>query len=69
MVTKQDKDTRQQQQDKGDMSVREAGKKGGKTTASTHGREFYQDIGKKGGDIGGPRVRELIEEGKKAERK
>jgi general stress protein YciG len=68
-MAEQDKDTRQQQQDKGDMSVREAGKKGGETTAATHGREFYQDIGKKGGDIGGPRVRELIEEGKKSERK
>jgi len=45
---------------RGDMSVSEAGKKGGDTTASTHGREFYQEIGHKGGQ----RVRELIDEGK-----
>lgn len=31
------------------MSVREAGKKGGEATASSHGREFYQEIGSKGG--------------------
>jgi general stress protein YciG len=48
---------------KGDMSVREAGKKGGDATASTHGSEFYSEIGHKGGQ----RVRELIDEGKKNE--
>lgn len=32
------------------MSVEEAGRKGGEKTAQTHGREFYQDIGKKGGE-------------------
>jgi general stress protein YciG len=47
----------------GDMSVSEAGRKGGESTASTHGREFYQEIGQKGGQ----RVRELIDEGKEAE--
>ena len=45
----------------------EAGRRGGETTAATHGREFYQEIGRKGGSIGGPRVRELIEEGKEHE--
>lgn len=54
---------------KGGMSVREAGRKGGKATSATHGHEFYEEIGHKGGAKGGPRVRELIEEGRKAEGK
>jgi len=44
------------------MTVKEAGRKGGKRTAETHGREFYEKIGHKGGQ----KVKELIEEGKKA---
>jgi hypothetical protein len=52
---------------KGKMSVSEAGRKGGQATSSTHGREFYSDIGQKGGSKGGPRVRELIQEGKEYE--
>ena len=39
--------------DHGHMTVAEAGKKGGETTAATHGREFYQEIGHKGGQKGG----------------
>lgn len=50
-------------ENRGDMTVSEAGRRGGETTASTHGREFYEEIGHKGGQ----RVRELIEEGKEAE--
>jgi len=38
---------------KGQMTVREAGKKGGETTSEKHGREFYQEIGHKGGQKGG----------------
>ncbi|MDO8489845.1 MAG: stress-induced protein, KGG, repeat-containing protein [bacterium] len=34
----------------GGMSVREAGRRGGRATANTHGREFYQNIGRKGGE-------------------
>ena len=34
----------------GQMTVEEAGRKGGETTARTHGREFYQEIGRKGGE-------------------
>lgn len=34
----------------GDMSVREAGKKGGEATPASHGREFYQEIGRKDGE-------------------
>lgn len=47
---------------KGTMTVQEAGRKGGLKTAETHGKEFYEEIGHKGGQ----RVKELIEEGKKA---
>ena len=58
---------------KGKMTVEEAGRKGGLKTAETHGEEFYSEIGRKGGRIGGPkggqRVRTLIEEGKKYENK
>jgi len=53
---------------KGKMTVEEAGRKGGLRTAETHGEEFYSEIGRKGGKIGGSkggqRVRNLIEEGK-----
>lgn len=34
---------------KGEMSVREAGAKGGKRTSETHGKEFYEKIGHDGG--------------------
>jgi general stress protein YciG len=50
-------------EDKGSMSVNEAGRRGGERTAETHGKEFYEEIGHKGGQ----RVRELVEEGKKQE--
>jgi general stress protein YciG len=49
------------------MTVREAGKKGGhiggEHTAETHGHEFYEEIGHKGGQ----KVKRLIEEGEKQE--
>lgn len=50
-----------------DMSVREAGRKGGQTTSQEVRsgelpRDFYQQIGHKGGQ----KVRELIERGKQA---
>ena len=68
------------------MTVSEAGRKGGETTSERFGREFYEEIGKKGGKKGGQttfkrygrefyeeigrkggsKVRELIEEGKRA---
>ncbi len=47
---------------KGTMTVQEAGRKGGQRTAQTHGKEFYEEIG----HTGGQRVKELIEEGKRA---
>src|SRR4029077_13654888 len=35
--------------DKADMTVRQAGRKGGKHTATKHGPEFYREIGRRGG--------------------
>lgn len=40
----------EQERQSGGMSVREAGRRGGQRTATTHGREFYQNIGRKGGE-------------------
>lgn len=61
-----------QKRDEG-MTVSEAGHRGGEKTAKTHGHEFYEEIGRKGGQVGGEkggqRVRELIEKGKQAEGK
>ena len=67
--------------EKGKMTVGEAGRKGGKTTAKKYGPGFYEEIGKKGGDTtskkyghefyeeighkGGQKVKKLIEAGKK----
>ena len=47
---------------KGNMTVNEAGRKGGKVTAERHGTKFFQEIGQKGG----AKIRELIKEGKTA---
>jgi uncharacterized protein len=47
---------------KGTMTVQEAGRRGGMKTAQTHGKDFYEEIGHKGGQ----RVKELIEEGKRS---
>ncbi|HOX41061.1 MAG TPA: KGG domain-containing protein [bacterium] len=44
---------RDEEEDKGRMTVEEAGRKGGEKTSETHGREFYQEIGHKGGEVGG----------------
>ncbi|MGO8805248.1 MAG: Em GEA1 (EM1) [Candidatus Bathyarchaeia archaeon] len=46
------------------MTVEAAGRMGGEKTAETHGREFYSEIGTKGGQ----RVRRLIQEGKAREK-
>lgn len=37
----------------GTMSTGEAGRKGGQATSETHGKEFYQEIGSKGGENSG----------------
>lgn len=58
---------------KKEMTVSEAGHKGGEKTAKTHGHEFYEEIGHKGGESGGhkggQRVKELIKKGKESEGK
>jgi uncharacterized protein len=46
---------------RGGMSVREAGRKGGEVTAQRHGPQFYEEIGRKGGQ----KVKQLIEQGKR----
>jgi len=48
--------------DKGNITVKEAGHRGGESTAKTHGREFYQEIGHKGGEIGGKKGGEATSE-------
>ncbi len=53
----------QQDPKKGQMTVEEAGRKGGETVREERGPEFYSEIGQKGGQ----RVREVNEEGKRAE--
>ena len=45
------------------MTVREAGRRGGRKNAERHGPEHFAAIGRKGGS----RVRELIEKAKAAE--
>ncbi len=59
------KERKTEKESKGSMSFAEAGRKGGKKTAETHGHEFYEEIGHKGGQ----RIRELIEAGKEAQEK
>ncbi len=36
--------------DRGDMTVSEAGRKGGETVRDKYGPEFYSEIGRKGGE-------------------
>jgi len=52
-------------EEKGKMTVAEAGKKGGTTTSKKYGPEFYSEIGHKGGQT----VKRLIAEGKKSANK
>lgn len=44
------------------MTVGEAGHKGGEETAKTHGHEFYEEIGHKGGEKGGKKGGETTKE-------
>jgi len=44
-----------------EMTVREAGRKGGETTKRRYGPRFYEEIGKKGGQ----KVKRMIEESKR----
>src|SRR5438552_17783379 len=65
---------------RGELTVRQAGQRGGTSTAGKHGSSFYREIGRKGGEArktqlgsegyaqlgrkGGRRVAELIKRGK-----
>ncbi len=64
MNTKNDSEERRRgsrKESKGFMIVQEAGRRGGQRTAQTHGKEFFESIGHKGGQ----KVKELIEAGKR----
>jgi len=51
------------------MSVKEAGRRGGKATLQRYGMDFYREIGKKGGKRTSELYRELLKEfGKKGGR-
>jgi uncharacterized protein len=67
---------------RGGMTVKEAGRRGGRTTKARHGPDFYQAIGRKGGETtksrhgpkfyekigrkGGNRVRQLVARGRRS---
>ena len=52
---------------RGDMTVREAGRKGGEKVASERGHEFYEEIGKKGGEKVASRARPRVLRGDRQE--
>ena len=70
--------------EKGAMTVRDAGRKGGATTKKRHGPEFYERIGRKGGETtkkrhgpefyerigrkGGQRLKQLVAQAKRLQK-
>jgi general stress protein YciG len=57
-----DKDKLQQTGSPNDMTVKQAGHRGGTTTRDRHGRTYYQSIGRKGGRKTAQLYRELLTE-------
>ncbi len=53
--------------DSGDIPQSEAGQKGGQRTSDTHGKEFYQEIGHKGGEKRGERAKGSTDKANQAE--
>ena len=53
---------RNEDEEKGKMTVEEAGRKGGEKTSDTHDPEFYSEIGRKGGHSTGGQTDEEDEE-------
>jgi uncharacterized protein len=69
---------------RGEMTVQDAGRKGGRATKARHGPEFYLSIGRKGGATtkerhgpefyerigrkGGQRMKQLVAQGRRAQR-
>jgi general stress protein YciG len=49
--SKEHKSEESQKRTAGKMTVEEAGRLGGERTAQTRGHEFYQSIGRKGGEV------------------
>lgn len=49
--SREQKDTESSKRPSGKMTVEEAGRRGGERTAETRGHEFYQSIGRKGGEV------------------
>lgn len=45
-----------------ELTVKQAGAKGGRTTLERHGREFYREIGKKGGKQTATLYKDLLSE-------
>lgn len=53
---------RNEDEEKGKMTVEEAGRKGGEKTSETHDSDFYSDIGRKGGHSSGSGIRDEDQE-------